>query len=108
MIARTPEPPYFVAFFTSIRTPGDDGYGAMAERMADLARQRPRFLGLESVRAADGQGITLSSWESQKALSAWKRHGERLEAQRLGRERWYGAYALWVAQVERQAFAGDA
>lgn len=108
MIAPTPEPPYFVAIFTSLRTPGDEGYGAMAERMADLARQQPGYLGMESVRAADGRGITLSYWESREAIAAWKRHGEHLEAQRLGRERWYGAYALRVARVERQTLAGDA
>ncbi len=107
MIARTPEPPYYVAMFTSLRRPGDDGYGAMSARMVELARQQPGFLGMESVRAADGHGITLSYWESPEAIQAWKRDLEHREAQRLGRERWYESFALRVGRVERQAFFGE-
>ena len=106
MIARTPEPPYYVAIFTSARTPGDDGYGAMSDRMVELAREQPGYLGMESVRTADGHGITLSYWESPEAIRAWKANAEHRSAQRQGRERWYGAYAIRVAKVERQAFFG--
>jgi heme-degrading monooxygenase HmoA len=104
MIARTPEPPYFVAIFTSVRHPEDGGYGAMSARMIELVRAQPGFLGMESVRTADGHGITLSYWDSPESIQAWKRDAEHLEAQRLGRERWYQRYALRVARVERQAF----
>ena len=54
--AHTPEPPYYAVIFTSLRTEGDQGYGAMAERMVELAAQQPGFLGVESAR--DGLGIT--------------------------------------------------
>ena len=106
MIARTPEPPYYVAIFSSARNPGDDGYGAMSERMVELARQQPGYLGMESVRTADGHGITLSYWDSLESIQAWKRNSEHLDAQRLGRDRWYEAYALRIARVERQGFFG--
>jgi heme-degrading monooxygenase HmoA len=106
MIARTPEPPYYVAIFTSLRNPGDDGYGAMSARMVDLVREQPGYLGMESLRNADGRGITLSYWDSLESIQAWKRDAEHLEAQRLGREQWYESYAIRVARVERQAFFG--
>lgn len=106
MIARTPEPPYYVAIFTSQRRPGDDGYGAMSARMVELVRRQPGYLGMESVRTADGLGITLSYWDSLESIQAWKRDAAHVEAQRLGRERWYERYALRVARVERQAFFG--
>jgi heme-degrading monooxygenase HmoA len=106
MIARTPEPPYFVAIFTSTRHAGDDGYGAMSARMVELAREQPGYLGMESVRTADGHGITLSYWESVESIQSWKQEAEHREAQRLGRERWYGAYAVRIARVERQSFFG--
>lgn len=106
MIARTPDPPYYVAIFTSVRTPEEGGYGAMSARMVELARAQPGFLGMESVRTADGHGITLSYWDSPEAIQAWKRDSEHLEAQRLGRERWYESYALRIARVDRQAFFG--
>ena len=104
MIARTPEPPYYVAIFTSVRSPEDGGYGAMSARMVELVRAQPGYLGMESVRSADGHGITVSYWDSLESIQAWKRDGEHLEAQRLGREQWYDRFALRIARVDRQSF----
>lgn len=58
--AATPKPPYFAVIFTSRRTEGDQGYGEMAARMAELAAAQPGFLGVESTRGEDGFGITVS------------------------------------------------
>jgi heme-degrading monooxygenase HmoA len=100
-LARTPEPPYYAVIFTSKRTAGDLGYGAMAERMVDLGSRYPGFLGLESVRGADGLGITVSYWRDEAAILAWKRDTEHEKAQRGGREAWYECYEVRVAKVER-------
>jgi uncharacterized protein (DUF952 family)/heme-degrading monooxygenase HmoA len=92
--------------FTSRRAIGEravtDGYAEMAERMDALARQQPGFLGIDSARNPDGFGITVSYWETADAAAAWKQVGEHLEAQRLGRDRWYDRYELLVATVERE------
>ena len=97
-----PVPPYFAVVFSSLRDPQpDDGYGATADRMEELAREQPGFLGIESARGADGFGITVSYWDSEDAVAAWGRHAEHLLAQRLGRERWYLSYTLRVCRVER-------
>ncbi len=101
-IARTPDPPYYAVIFTSRRTEGDRGYARMAERMVDLAREQPGFLGVESVRGVDGAGITVSYWESEEAIRNWKANAEHLEAQRGGQAVWYADYILRVARVERQ------
>jgi heme-degrading monooxygenase HmoA len=69
--------------------------------MVELAREQPGYLGVESVRDASGAGITVSYWESEEAISAWKRVADHRVAQRLGRGRWYLDYALRVARVER-------
>ena len=53
-IAKTPKPPYYAVVFTSQRTEGERGYGSMAERMVEMAAKQPGFLGVESVRGADG------------------------------------------------------
>jgi len=101
-LATTPEPPYYTVIFTSIRTPADpSGYEAMAERMLELARQQPGFLGVESARGADGLGITVSYWESEEAIRQWREHTEHLVAQSQGRSEWYARYELRVARVER-------
>jgi heme-degrading monooxygenase HmoA len=99
--ARLPEPPYYAVIFSSRRTPGEAGYGAMAERMVELAAQQPGFLGVESVRGADGFGITVSYWRSEEDIAAWRRHAEHRVAQEQGRAQWYEHYELRVARVER-------
>lgn len=103
--ADTPTPPYYAVIFTSTRTDGDDGYGAMAEHMAALAATMPGFLGVESVRDAGGEGapgITVAYWDSLEAIAAWKADGEHQLAQRFGRERWYQSYRVRICKVERE------
>ena len=102
MIAATPEPPYFAAIFSSQRAEGDHGYGAMAERMVELAGTQPGFLGVESARDAQGFGITVSFWKDEAAIAGWKANTEHLVAQRLGRDQWYAAFRLRVCRVERE------
>lgn len=98
-IANTPAPPYYAVIFTSLRTAGDNGYAAMAERMVALAQQQPGFLGVESAR--EGVGITVSYWSDLESIRAWKANAEHLEAQRRGRQEWYVAFKTRIARVER-------
>ena len=96
MLARTPEPPYYAVVFSSTRTGDDAGYAETAARMVELAALQPGFLGIESA-----PGITVSYWESEAAIAAWHSNVEHLEAQRSGYSRWYSAFELRVARVER-------
>ena len=98
-IADTPRPPYYAVIFSSVRTDGDDGYNAMAERMLELAARQPGFLGVESAR--DEVGITVSYWDSLEAIARWKADAEHTQARALGRERWYEAFRVRIARVER-------
>lgn len=98
MIADTPEPPYTAVIFTSLRTPGDGGYAAMAAEMERLAAQQDGYLGIESAR--DGIGITVSYWRDARAARAWKNVSEHLVAQRRGRDEWYESYRVRIATVE--------
>lgn len=79
----------YAVIFSSRRAEGDNGYGDMAARMEELAVTMPGFIGIESVRGEDGFGITVSYWESQKAIANWKRHSEHKIAQSRGRSEWY-------------------
>lgn len=101
MSASTPRPPYYAVIFTSRRADGDDGYDDMADRMEALAAGQPGYLGIESVRGADGAGITVSYWESPESIAAWKRNTEHRLAQARGRSTWYAQYRVRVAKVER-------
>ena len=101
-LAKTPQPPYYAVIFASVRTAQDDaGYGKAAERMAQLASEQPGYLGVDSVRDANGVGITVSYWSSEDAIAAWRRHAEHTMAREQGRKNWYREYELRVAKVER-------
>ncbi len=99
MIANTLQTPYYAVIFTSLRTEGDNGYGAMSDAMNKLARQQPGFLGIESAR--EEIGITISYWESLEAIKNWKANTAHLFAQQQGREKWYEQYKVRICKVER-------
>lgn len=99
MIAKTPQPPYYAVIFTSERTDVKEGYGETAERMEELARQQPGYLGHESAR--EGLGITVSYWESLEAIRNWKQQMEHVTAQQNGRNAWYASYKTRICKVER-------
>ena len=98
-ISNTPKPPYYAVIFTSLRTPEDNGYGEMADRMIELAHQQSGFLGIESAR--DDLGITVSYWSNLDSIKTWKMNAEHLDAQKKGRENWYSDFRVRIAKVER-------
>ncbi|MEX3787998.1 antibiotic biosynthesis monooxygenase [Paraburkholderia sp. BR14374] len=98
-IANTRATPYYAVIFTSIRTPGDNGYADMADAMVEAAAKQPGFLGVESAR--EELGITVSYWDSLESIAAWKRDSMHLVAQQAGREKWYESYKTRICLVER-------
>ena len=99
--APLPDPPYYAVIFTAQRTDVDKGYGAMADKMVELAAQQPGYIGIETTRDAAGLGITVSYWRDETALLNWKAVAEHLFAQERGKDTWYDHYTLRVAKVER-------
>jgi|HubBroStandDraft_6_1064221.scaffolds.fasta_scaffold425742_1 hypothetical protein len=53
---RTPNPPYYVAIFTSQRTEDDDGVATMVACLVELVRKQPGLLVMDSVEGAEGGG----------------------------------------------------
>ncbi|MGB0747376.1 MAG: antibiotic biosynthesis monooxygenase family protein [Magnetospiraceae bacterium] len=104
-IARTPAPPYYAVIFTSVlRAPDNPDYAAAAARMIELAQDQPGFLGVETAR--EGLGITVSYWEDEAAIRAWRDQAEHAIARERGRQEWYSAFALRIARVERDSHLG--
>jgi heme-degrading monooxygenase HmoA len=99
VIAQTPKPPYYAVIFSSVRTPVDDGYANMAEKMVELAGQQPGFLGVESAR--NELGITISYWNDLESIKQWKHHAEHSLARDMGRSIWYEQFRTRIARVER-------
>ncbi len=92
--------PYYAVIFTSTRTDLDKNYAEMAMKMENLAKQQPGFLGVESAR--NEIGITVSYWENLEAIANWKQNLDHLDAQLLGRQKWYENYVVRIAKVEKE------
>jgi heme-degrading monooxygenase HmoA len=92
-------PPYFAVLFFSTLKKDAAGYQEAAARMLEKVQKQEGFLGMDSVRGADGRGITISYWRSGEAFHAWGQDAEHLEAQRRARE-WYADYRLEISEVK--------
>ncbi|MER7211269.1 antibiotic biosynthesis monooxygenase [Streptosporangium sp. NPDC000239] len=95
-------PPYYAVIITQkLKDTGLEGYDEMAARMVELGTKWPGYLGRESVARADGHELTVIYYADAESIAGWKADVEHLEAQRLGRERWYEYYDVQIARVER-------
>ena len=93
-----PDPPYYAVIFISKLSEHTQGYETMAERMVELARSQPGFLGLESARSE--VGITVSFWSDRGSIQKWRDQADHKMAQKLGRDKWYRSYDIHIARVE--------
>ncbi|WP_454885963.1 antibiotic biosynthesis monooxygenase family protein [Sphingomonas oryzagri] len=96
-------PPGSIAvIFLSGRSSADpEGYGAAAAAMAEAASLMPGFLGMDSVRDAEGIGITVSWWRDEAAAFAWRDDPDHRRIRERGRAIWYDWYRVIVATVDR-------
>lgn len=84
-------------------------YSTVAMRMEELAKEMPGFVSIKTFEAADGERVLIVEFESERHSEAWRRHPEHLEAQRLGRERFYSEFRIQVCSPVRQyGFKQDA
>lgn len=88
--------------FLSRRNGRDDaGYAAAAADMEALAAIQPGYRGIDSVRDADGAGITISWWADDASAIAWRDHPVHRTIRDRGGHDWYDTYEVAVAGVER-------
>jgi heme-degrading monooxygenase HmoA len=92
--------PYYAVIFSSRLAPGASGYHKMARKMELLAKEQPGYLGFESAR--DELGISISYWDSLKAIADWKANLEHEVAQEMGIKKWYEWYKVRVCEVQRE------
>ncbi|MEU6373971.1 antibiotic biosynthesis monooxygenase [Streptomyces sp. NPDC046909] len=94
------EPPYYAVVFTSLRTERDGGYGATAQRMGELVKEIPGFLGEDSARTPGGLSITVAYFRDLADIEQWRQNTEHREAKAYGREHWHERYVIHIARVE--------
>jgi heme-degrading monooxygenase HmoA len=90
----------FVVIFRAKVRQFDADYSALAAQMRELALTQFGCLDFTAVTEGE-QEIALSYWPDEASIRAWKQHADHLIAQKLGRERWYAAYSVEIAQITR-------
>ncbi|WP_327344811.1 antibiotic biosynthesis monooxygenase [Streptomyces europaeiscabiei] len=95
------EPPYYAVVFTSTRTTDQSGYGETAERMEELVKDVPGFLGMDQAHTPGGPAITVGYFRDAAAVEEWRTNVEHRAAKARGRAEWYESYSLHIAKVER-------
>lgn len=79
----------------------DANYSETAKRMRALAINE--YGCLEFTSATEGHHeIAISYWESLEQIEKWKQNSEHLDAQTLGRQKWYKSYNVQVVEVVRE------
>jgi heme-degrading monooxygenase HmoA len=102
--------PYYAVIFSSALGRGEGGltpeqresYEKTAAQMLELAARQPGFVRVESVRGADGRGITISYWKTEEDIRRWRENAEHTIARAKGREEWYRSFDVRVCRVERE------
>jgi heme-degrading monooxygenase HmoA len=92
-----------IVFRSRLRGDAGADYVETADAMLARARTMPGFLEFKHFHADDGERLSLIYWESPETLRAWAEDAEHVVAQRRGRERWYSAYSIDVAEVVRSS-----
>ncbi len=90
-------------FRSRLREESVDEYGATASRMEQLARTMPGLLEFKTYSADDGERVSIIVFDTLEHHSAWRRHAEHVEAQRLGRDRFYASYDISVCEIVRRS-----
>ena len=89
-----------VTVFRSRLLPGvREEYVALVARMAEIAATIPGYISHKGFFADDGERVTIVEFEHQEGQTAWRMHPEHLEAQKLGRVKYYEMYDIKVAEV---------
>ena len=89
-----------VTVFRSRLMPGlKDEYVALVARMAEVAKSIPGYISHKGFWADDGERVTIVEFEDEAGQRAWRTHPEHIEAQKLGRVKYYEMYDIKVAEV---------
>jgi heme-degrading monooxygenase HmoA len=94
------EPAMIVTVFRSRLRPGlQEEYVALVDRMQQIAKTIPGYISHKGFWSDDGERVTIVEFEHEEGQTAWRMHPEHLEAQKLGRTKYYEMYDIKVAQV---------
>ena len=91
---------YVVIFRARVREL-DPEYATMAAQLRQRALEEFGCLAFHAVTEGADE-IALSYWPDLDSIRTWKADAEHRVAQLFGRQRWYEAYEVQIAQVVRE------
>jgi len=101
--------PVITIFRSRLRPGAGPDYGELAARMLELAERQPGFVAFDHYASGEGERVSLITFDSLESQRAWRDHPEHLDAQRLGRRRFYETFSIQVCRlVEERRFAQEA
>lgn len=88
----------YIVIFKAKMKKTDEEYYLSAKRMRELAFEKYNCLDFASVCENDNE-ISISYWESEDDIKAWKENKEHLRAQEFGRKKWYESYTVEIVKT---------
>lgn len=88
-------------FRSRLRTEHEKEYHKWADMMESLARSMPGLVSFKTFYASDGERLWIVEFENAETHEAWIKHPEHVEAQRLGREKFYSEFKIQVLDNPR-------
>ncbi|HYL75638.1 MAG TPA: antibiotic biosynthesis monooxygenase [Bryobacteraceae bacterium] len=81
---------------------GED-YAQWLAEMKALVHENPGFIDIKAFLADDGERLSVVRFRDEESLRAWATNPRHLEAQRLGRLKWYESYTVEVLTANRSS-----
>lgn len=94
---------YVVIFEVSIKPQAQARYLEIAQTLRAEVEKIEGFISIERFSSLTNEGklISVSYWESEKAIDQWREQSDHQSAQNEGRERLFSDYHIRVARVIR-------
>jgi len=89
---------YAVIFRAEFNEPDED-YFTTATKLRELALSSYGCTEFSSI-TKDGHEIVISYWENVDQIKAWKKDKEHIQAQKMGRKKWYKQYKVEIVKIE--------
>ncbi|HBZ94742.1 MULTISPECIES: antibiotic biosynthesis monooxygenase family protein [unclassified Pseudomonas] len=92
-----------VIFEVEAKPDQQQDYLDLAAELRPLLTEQPGFISIERFQSLTQPGkiLSLSFWQDEASVQAWRQRDEHRRAQTAGREEVFGHYRLRVAQVLR-------
>lgn len=74
-----------------------DAFGEMVALVSDV----PGFISIKGYAGEDGSELAVAKFETEEAIAAWRDHPDHVRTRDRGRNEFFDAYEITIAQVAR-------